>query len=531
MVQQVMKHDDKPVLGSNGLSRSHRLAPVWLWILVLGYIVIFSAASILKHNTFHSYTLDLGIMSQTIWNTAHGHFFEISLDRPLDSQLVGNYLGNHIRPIFLLIAPLYRLWPNPRLLLLLQSTALGLGAIPLFWIARRELKTAWLPTGLIISYLLYPALGYINLFDFHPVALTIPLLFIAYWALLEKRQAIFWIAILLTLGAKEELVVVVGAFGLYCLSRPQWRKQGLYLLILAIVWAFFSFVIIAPYYNEGRPYRFFTLWSHMLPEQLTGGLVEGNTIHPDTPNLAFGEALLFAFFLLLPLGFLPLLGPGLFAVSLPSLAYLMLGNDTALRSFDAQYPAVLIPWFFLATVQGLARLERWSDTRQKVRIKRLALYLLLVCTLIMNFLLNPILLNWLVGNFSHISYHNQIRAAMVQIPAQAGVVTINPFGPHLSHRRYLMDLSVYSPPLPQNHLQQIDYVLLDLVDCRAIDAAQPRGVYSEMVFQLLDSQQFGVRYWSEPILLLERNRPPGPELDQIRTRVEELVRRKRPCRP
>jgi uncharacterized membrane protein len=109
-------------------------------VLILVYIVTFSTLSVLKHDTFHSFTFDLGIMSQVLWNTAHGRLFELSLDRPLDTELVGSYLGNHVRPILLLLAPLYRLWPDPRLLLILQSVALGLGAVPLFWIVRRNAK-------------------------------------------------------------------------------------------------------------------------------------------------------------------------------------------------------------------------------------------------------------------------------------------------------------------------------------------------------------------------------------------------------
>ena len=40
-------------------------------------------------------------MSQVLWNTAHGRFFELSLDCLLDTPLVGSYLGNHVHPILL----------------------------------------------------------------------------------------------------------------------------------------------------------------------------------------------------------------------------------------------------------------------------------------------------------------------------------------------------------------------------------------------------------------------------------------------
>jgi uncharacterized membrane protein len=135
-------------------------------------------------------------MTQVVWNTAHGHWFETSLGRATNVELIGSYLGNHVRPILLLLAPFYRLWPDPRLLLILQSIALGLAAVPLYWIARRQAGDSTATLIVACCYLAYPALGFLNLCDFHPIAFSIPCLFLAYWALLEGRTALFWIAVL-----------------------------------------------------------------------------------------------------------------------------------------------------------------------------------------------------------------------------------------------------------------------------------------------------------------------------------------------
>lgn len=522
-IQHAMEHKDSPVLRSNSMSRHHLLPPAWLWMLIVVYVVIFGALSVLKHNTFHSYTFDLGIMSQVTWNTAHGRLFETSLDRAQDTELVGSYLGNHVRPIFLLLAPLYLLWPDPRLLLILQSVALGLGAVPLFWIARRELKSPWLLAGLVASYFLYPALGFINLFDFHPVALCVPSMLIAYWALLEKRRFLFWVMILLTLATKEELVVPIAAFGVYCLFRPQRRRTGLWMLAIAALWACLCFVVIIPYCNEGRPYRFFALWSHL-------GLRGEGSGQTGTLDLLSIDSIYFVIHLLLPLGFLPLLGPNLLSISLPSVAYLLLSSRSAFHRVGFQYSAVLIPWLFLAAVQGLARLERWPHVRQ--RIKRwLPLCLLLVGTLGGNLKFNPILINYWSGYFSSAPYREQARTALAQIPPQAGVATVNSFGPHLAHRRHLISLDKDPLPVRHDHLQHADYVLLDLVDCRLVHTQEPRTAYAEIVREVLDTQQFGVRYWSDRILLLDRDIPPGPELDAVWAYVEELVAEGRPCWP
>ncbi|MEA3375497.1 MAG: DUF2079 domain-containing protein [Chloroflexota bacterium] len=242
---------------------SHRATRVVLVGGVIIYTLLFSALSIARYDAFHATTFDLGIMTQVTWNTAHGRLFETSIDRATNAQLVGSYLGNHVRPILLLIAPVYRLWPDPRLLLILQSLALGLAAVPLHWIAHAQTNDRRAASIVAACYLAYPAMGFLNLVDFHPIALSIPLLFLAYWALEEKRMVLFWIAVVLALSTKEELVVPLGVWGVVNLLRKEKRGVGLGLVALSAAWAMVSFGVIIPTFNEGEPYRFWRLWSHL----------------------------------------------------------------------------------------------------------------------------------------------------------------------------------------------------------------------------------------------------------------------------
>jgi uncharacterized membrane protein len=509
--------------------------PVWLIVLILAYSTIFGALSIRKHNTFHSDAMDLGIMTQVIWNTAHGRPFEVSLDRWQDSELVGSYLGNHVRPIFLLIAPLYRLWPDPRLLLILQSAALGLAALPLWWVARREIHDPRLRVAVVVSYLLYPALAYLNLYDFHPIAFSIPLLFLAYWALLEERDLVFWAAIVLSLATKEELVVPVAAFGIYCLFRPKTRKHGISLLLLAAVWAFVSFVVIIPRYNEGRPYRFLARWSHLTSALPAIGGTSNDQLGSGVEPLRFYAGAVFVLHLFLPLAFTPLLNPGLLAVSLPSLAYLLLSNEPGFYSVGFQYSAVLIPWLYLAVIQGLAWLERRPTQGTRFRAETLALVCLLVGIIVGELVFAPVRKHWQHGLFSPIPHRADLEAAMTQIPPQASVATIYSLGTHLAHRRSLLLIEHYPAGIPQERLQQIEYVLLDLVDCTTADVfledADRRATYTEMVKALLATGEYGVQFWSDRILLLRRGAPVGAEIEQVGAYVDRLQAENRWCYP
>ena len=77
----------------------------------------------------------------------------------------------------------------------------------------------------------------------------------------------------------------------------------------------------------------------------------------------------------------------------------------------------------------------------------------------------------------------------------------------------------------------MDYVLLDLVDCRAVQAPDPRAQYAEIITQVLETGDFRLRYWSDRIVLLERGAASEEELSELTAYVTDLVERKQPCWP
>ena len=119
---------------------------------------------------------------------------------------------------------------------------------------------------------------------------------------------------------------------------------------------------------------------------------------------------------------------------------------------------------------------------------------------------------------------------MEMIPADAGVATINGLGAGLAHRQVLVALE-FPSPLRLDHVEQVDYVLLDLVDCRAVEADNPRQEYADIIDQVMNTGQFRPAFWSDRILLLERGSPTDAELAAIRTYTSDLVEQSRPCWP
>jgi len=492
------------------------------------YIVVFSASSLARYNTFHASTFDLGIMAQVTWNISHGRWFETSLGRSADTELVGSYLGNHVRPLLLCLALLYRLWPDPRLLLVLQSTALGLAAWPLYVIARDSVSDSRMALVVVCCYLAYPALGFLNMVDFHSVALTVPLLFVAYWALSKERLLLFWVCVVLALFAKEEMVVPIGTWGAVLFLQRERRRLGGLLMAVAGLWALFCFGFVIPYFNAGRPYRFFELWSHLPGLSALSAGQEGTarSISAMSPE----AVALFLIHLALPLGFLPLFGYRSLLVSLPALAYLLLAKWPAAHSVGYQYPAVLIPWFFLAVVEGLRRVQGIKRWAIRQRVYRLGLAFLVVGTCGAHFVFDPLVLAARAGIFRRDDCHADVVAAMAMIPPDAGVATVNRLGSPLANRRVLVPFD-YPPPFRLDHVELADYVLLDLVDCRLAPGPSSREVYADMVTQVLDTDLFRVRYWSGRVLLLEKGEPEEALIEQVRAYVDGLVEQERPCWP
>ncbi len=152
--------------------------------------------------------------------------------------------------------------------------------------------------------------------------------------------------------------------------------------------------------------------------------------------------------LFLPLGLLPLLGPELLVLSLPSFGYLLLSNYREQYELANQYSAVLIPWLVAAAAAGVARLLAW-----RVR-PAITLGLLLGATVGAYLAYGP---GPLGGRFRPdefaVDAHVQTgREILRLIPRDASVSAQSDLVPHLTDRE-----RVYTFP----NLFGADYIIVD----------------------------------------------------------------------
>ena len=149
-------------------------------------------------------------MVQTVWNTAHGHFLQMTSG---DGVQISR-LAAHFDPILAAFAPLWWIWPSPEMLLTVQAIAVALGALPVSSGSRASTSAASGPaSAFALVYLLYPATEWLTLNEFHPVALACPFLLFAFWYLDEDRLLPFAVFAVLAMTTKEEVGLVVAGMG------------------------------------------------------------------------------------------------------------------------------------------------------------------------------------------------------------------------------------------------------------------------------------------------------------------------------
>src|SRR5262245_51578453 len=126
-------------------------------VLAAGAGVAFAALTcwmaFTSYSAFHTGRFDLEIYTQVVWNIANAHGFGTTL---LKSNL--NHLAEHVALVLVPIAGLYRLLPDPRLLLGIQQIGLALLGWPLFIVGRRLLGP-WAALVVVVCFYLTPSLA------------------------------------------------------------------------------------------------------------------------------------------------------------------------------------------------------------------------------------------------------------------------------------------------------------------------------------------------------------------------------------
>ena len=422
-----------------------------LGLLIAAYIAYFFTASFLRYTNFYTGRFDLGNMDQTVWNTLHGKIFQLT--DPNGINIISR-LSFHADFILILLAPFYLLWQDPRMLLLLQTVVLALGAIFVYALSRDILKSKLLSLTLSFVYLLNPSMQYANLYDFHAVTFATTAFLGAYYFLRHNKY--WWTICFLLIAAltKEEAWAVVGIFGIFIALFKKKKIVGS--TLVAIGFGMFYFLIwkAIPAVRGGQH---FALSYYSDFGSTPTGIVKNILFSPlkVISILLSQERPYYVLQLLLPLGFLPLVAPWVLLFTSPDLAINLLANNQQFHQIYYQYTSVITPFLFISAIYGIVLLTKKAPFVKE----HILVYTLLLCSLISAYYFGPLpgARNPNIDMFIKPQpYKDVITNFLNDIPPSFSVAATNNLGSHLSHRQ-----KIFTVPVGINQADIIAFLLND----------------------------------------------------------------------
>lgn len=393
-----------------------------------------------RFQNVHQRTFDLALYARVAWGFAHGDAWS-----PVSNS---HALGAHVVPVFLPLGLLGRLvsWAGfsagqVLVLLLAQAACVALAMWPLARIAARRAGTrgVWLAAA---AWLLYPNLGHVTTYEFHPGTLAVLPMVWAFDSLDRgKLSALAW-SCLAVLACREDLAAFCVLIALLAYAQRS-DPRALWIALGCLVYgALATWLVAVNAPPNGSLSQHFGAW---------GGSPLGvfRVIFSD-PMRAwehFGtrERLSYLPRVLAPLSLFSLRAPKLL---LPALPYLALNLISTFPTADEQYSHYLTPAVPALVVSGLVGVLQVRSPMVRV---------LWFVTLAIGFHAMaglPLARDFDRAAFKPDASTLAARAVLAEIPAGASVQAPDPLLPHLAERT-----RVYRAPPPE---RGTDYVVLDV---------------------------------------------------------------------
>jgi len=491
-----------------------------LTFLIIGYIIGFTAIGLWKYSAHLYNGLDLAIFNQVFYNTLHGQWFYSSIQN-------GSYLGDHFSPIIILLLPFYFFHQQPTTLLCLYPITLALGAVPLFYLARKVLKNNLLGLFVALIYLLSFSLHGLNVFEFEILPLAIPLIFAAYYFYHEKKFGWFLFFILAALLCREDVALLVFMFGtLAWLDRKALGERKLRWIltpmIVSAAYFLISFFIIKHF---GADYKFFIYYAWLFTAP--------GKIIPQLFSLGNLEMLLG---FCLPFLFLIWLAPKNLILALPIFIQTALNaGGSGNVVLQTHYVSLFLPALFIALIFALKRVRISPKLSLFENNFGLLIVLLVVANIYLMLATGP--LGYFLGrntlvDKNRIALENHFAE---QIPSDASVVTTDRFIPLLSSRPEIYSLDYVF--LGQKQFSRERYILPDdlkylLIDFDALADYQLQyqhhsfyGKYYSDGFDNLRGviKNFDLKEIQDNIALFERKKTPDETPGVIDKKIETIL--------
>lgn len=212
--------------------------------------------NLFRYNNFDFGKFDLGNMSQMLWNTLNDRFMYLT---DYFGTNMPRWAMSHVDPILLIFLPVFVFFQHPMTLVVSQLILVLYTSVIIYLIADLHLKSKLSAFLLGLSYLFYPAVGFLTAWTgFHGVTAAIPFFLGAFYVFdkafyskgfTKKSLIVFGTLLSITLSGKEQISLYVALYGLFILlfrKSVQTVKIGWTVFIVGVLWFITCFFVIIP---------------------------------------------------------------------------------------------------------------------------------------------------------------------------------------------------------------------------------------------------------------------------------------------
>jgi len=448
---------------------------------VISFFVFFLASSV-RHLFFNSHAFDLGIFDNGIYLISQGKTPYVSF-REL------HILGDHGAWILYFIAPFYYLFPSVYWLFFLQSLASAIAVLPIWKLSKLNNLSDSKTRTICLIYLLYPLIFNVNLFDFHPEVIALPLFFTALLAVKLDKLIWFIISIIFILGCKAVLALNIVMMGIWLIIFNRKKTYGIIAIFSGVFWFIIATQLIIPNFSgeEAAAVSRYDFLGDSVSEIALNLILKPQIILSHLFTLANAEYLLLLFLPVIPV----LAWQEMYNLipAIPTLFLNLITEYQPQKDLVHQYSLPIIPFLIFTIIASLANHKTWFYQSIKIRIWSLILFLALAKYVY--FLPNSLYLKnlhtWKASN-----------EAIKLIDTKESVFTAPQFAPHLTHRLTL-DLAIDN--INYDQVNKFHYILLNLDN--------PTGYSSQediknLINFLENNPQFILKYSQDNIYLFKK---------------------------
>ena len=427
-------------------------------IFFLSGFFLYTSASSLRHFWFQSSSWDLGIFDQAIYLISQG-------ENPFSTLLGFHILGDHGALVLYPIGYLSKIFNSTYFLFFLQGIALSSSIFPLEKLSKFNKLNKNLVRASFLSFLMYPVIFNISIFDFHPEVLALPLIldvFVSFKInnIYPLRKLFLKIFFILTCKITNSFLIF--GLGIWLIIK-RFYQLGLSIVIIALLWFYFIGTKLIPYFggensNIIRQAGKFGIERELLTWDINSIFTVIIRLLMQLFNISNLEYLLF---LILPVVYLLMHRDRLKILTnlipfSPLLFLNLVSNISPMKDLVHQYSLFIVPFLSVSVIEtigssctGLVQYPLWFKAKAPKIIILWSIFTFLIFSR----------LTFFFGHFhTHFDSFRSRKEAISIIRPSSSILTTNDLVPHLSRRKSIE----FTNSKSSINFNDFDEILLDL---------------------------------------------------------------------